>query len=144
MPPPAWFFSAVAAMIGLRILLPGPALLSDAWSLAGLVPIAAGAAVNFAAVRAFRRRATTTDPDGTPAALVTDGVYRLTRNPMYLGGVVILFGFGVMLGTASPFAIPPLYALLAATRFLPPEERTLAARFPADYRDYRSRTRRWL
>ena len=118
-------------MSGLRVVAPGPVVIPDAWSLAGLAPIVLGTALNLAAVSAFRRRATTTDPDGVPAALVSDGVYRFTRNPMYLGGVLILAGFAVMLGAASPLVIPVLYAIVAATRFVPPEERTLAAAFPA-------------
>ena len=144
MPPPAWFFTAVAAMVGLRVFLPGPTLLPDAWSLTGLLPIAAGIVLNVAAVSAFRRLGTTTAPEGRPVALVTDGVYRFTRNPMYLGGVLVLLGLAVLLGAATPFAVPPLYALLAGTRFLPPEERVLASAFPAAYEDYRRRTGRWL
>ena len=144
MPPPAWFFLAIATMIGLRVLAPGPLLLSDVWSLVGLAPILAGVALNLGAVAAFRRHATTADPEGEPAVLVTDGVYRFTRNPMYLGGTLILFGFAVLLGAATPFAVPPCYAILAANRFLPPEEQRLARAFPSEYDDYRRHTRRWL
>lgn len=144
MPPPAWFFTAIVAMVGLRIFAPGPEVASSAASLLGLLPIGLGVALNYAAVLAFRRRATTTDPDGAPAALVTDGPYRFTRNPMYLGGVLILLGFGLLLGAALPFGVPPLYALLAATRFMPPEERRLALAFGDDYAAYRGRVRRWL
>ncbi|HUF12708.1 MAG TPA: isoprenylcysteine carboxylmethyltransferase family protein [Longimicrobiales bacterium] len=144
MPPPAWFFLSIASMAGLHVLAPGPLLLSDAWSLAGLIPITGGIAINAAAVLAFRRRATTTDPEGQPTVLVTKGVYRFTRNPMYLGGILILLGFALLLGSSSPFSLPPLYALIARVRFLPAEERRLAAAFPAEYARYRRRTPRWL
>lgn len=144
MPPPVWFFSAIAAMVGLAVFTPGIATVPDAWSLGGLLPIAAGVGLNVAAVGVFRRRATTTDPDVEPTSLVTEGPYRFTRNPMYLGGVLILFGLALLLGAAAPFVVPPIYALIAATRFVPPEERTLARTFGDDYARYRDRVRRWL
>jgi protein-S-isoprenylcysteine O-methyltransferase Ste14 len=143
-PPPAWFFTTIAVMLGLALFAPGRALVPDPWTLLGLVPIAAGVALNLAAVSAFRRSATTIEPDGTPAALVSDGPYRFTRNPMYLGGVVILLGLAVLLGAASPFLAPPLFAAIAATRFIPPEERKLARTFGHRYMTYRGSVRRWL
>lgn len=144
MPPPAWFFTAIAAMVGLHIFLPGPVVAPDPWTLLGLLPIGAGVGLNIGAVAAFRRRATTTDPYGEPHALVVDGPYRHTRNPMYLGGVLILAGFAVLLGSAISFAIPPLYAALAAGRFIPPEERKLRAAFGPEWQRYRTSVRRWL
>lgn len=144
MPPPAWFFTAIAAMVGLRVFLPGPVIVPDPWTLLGLLPIGAGIGLNFAAVAAFRRRATTTDPDGEPRTLVDDGPYRYSRNPMYLGGVLILAGFAVLLGSAAPFAMPPLYAGIAAARFVPAEERKLNAAFGPQWQRYRSTVRRWL
>ena len=144
MPPPAWFFTAITAMVGLHVFLPGPVLVPDPWTLLGLALVAAGVALNFAAVAAFRRRATTTDPDGAPAALVSDGPYRLSRNPMYAGGVLILLGFAVLLGSALPFLVPPLYGALAASDFVPREERKLAAAFGDEWRAYTARVRRWL
>lgn len=131
-------------MVGLHVFLPGRLVAADGWPLLGLLPIAAGVALNFAAVAAFRRQDTTTDPDGAPRALVTDGPYRLTRNPMYLGGVLILAGLAVLLGSATGVAVPPVYAAVAATRFVPPEERRLSEAFGPEWARYRSTVPRWL
>lgn len=131
-------------MIGLAIFAPGPALLPDAWPLAGLLPIGAGIALNVAAVVAFRRAHTTTRPDGRPNALVRNGVYRLVRNPMYLGGALILAGFALLLDAAPALLVPPAYAILASRGFIPPEEQKLAATFGEDWRTYARRTPRGL
>lgn len=144
MPPPAWFFTIGVLMTGLAILAPGGTLIPDPWTLLGLVAIAAGSALNFAALATFRRHATTSEPDGTPSALVADGPYRRTRNPMYLGGIVILIGYAVLLGAVTPMPFPALYALLADRRFVRPEEARLRALFGARWEDYRASVRRWI
>ena len=144
MPPPAWFFTAVALATGLGVFAPGPSLLPGAWALLGLVPIGVGVALNVAAVVAFRRARTTTDPDGAPAALVVDGIYRYVRNPMYAGGVLILAGYAALLDAPSALAVTAGYALLASRVFVPPEERRLAAAFGDGWRAYAARTRRGL
>jgi protein-S-isoprenylcysteine O-methyltransferase Ste14 len=143
-PPFAWFFAALFAMLILGALAPGPDVLPDWLRPVGVATVFAGILLNVAASAAFRRRATTADPDGQPAALVDDGVYAYTRNPMYLGGIVILTGVVFLTDAITTAIVPPLYALVAARRFLPPEERRLETTFGDAYRDYRSRVRRWV
>ncbi|HEX6589520.1 MAG TPA: isoprenylcysteine carboxylmethyltransferase family protein [Longimicrobiales bacterium] len=144
MPPPAWFFTAIALSTGLGVFLPGPSMLPGASALWGLAPIGMGVALNLAAVVAFRRAHTTTDPDGAPAALVTDGVYRRVRNPMYLGGVLILVGYALLLDAPSALVVAAGYTVLASRAFIPPEEMRLAAAFGDAWRDYAARTPRGL
>lgn len=123
--------------------VPAPAL----WRAAvGVVLAAAGTGFALAGVGEFRRAATTVNPR-TPHAsdrLVTGGVYRLTRNPMYVGMLLVLAGWAVALAHLSS----PLYLLLYAVyinRFqIVPEERALAARFGEAFSEYRRRVRRWL
>ena len=144
MPPPAWFFTAIAAATGLGVFAPGPSVMAGAWPLIGLAPIAAGVALNVAAVVAFRRAQTTTDPEGVPATLVVDGVYRFVRNPMYLGGVLILVGHALLLDAPNALVIAAGYTLLASRSFSPREERRLADAFGDGWRDYAARTPRGL
>ncbi len=144
MPPFAWFFAALSAMLVLGAIAPGPEVLPGSLTSIGFALVAGGILLNVAASRAFRRRRTTADPEGRPTALVDDGVYRWTRNPMYLGGILILAGAVCLTRAITTAIVPPLYALVAARRFIPPEERRLEAMFGGAYRDYRSRVRRWL
>ena len=95
---------------------------------------------------AFRRAQTTVNPldPSASSALVTTGVYRYSRNPMYLGHSLILLGWAVYLQHAAAFvAVPAFMAYI--TRFqIGPEERVLAARFADRYDAFRGRVRRWL
>lgn len=105
----------------------------------------AGAAVALAGVAAFRRAKTTVNPL-TPgaSALVTTGIYGWTRNPMYLGMLLVLLGVGVGLGNFLSVAMAAGFIPLINQLQIRPEERFLTERFGADFDAYRSRVRRWL
>ncbi|WP_295555049.1 methyltransferase family protein [uncultured Stenotrophomonas sp.] len=119
--------------------LPMPASLAG-----GLVAI--GLTLNLLPKLAFRRARTTVNPlrPAVASALVTQGVYRYTRNPMYLGQATVLAG--VMLYLRSPVALlaVPLFVLYITRLQIVPEERALSARFPEAYTAFRQRVRRWL
>lgn len=112
----------------------------------GLVVMLAGIALNLLPKRGFRRARTTVNPMRPQAAsqLVTGGLYRHTRNPMYLGHVLVLAGWGLWL--QSGLVLPALIVQIAWLQWLQirPEERALQARFGADYAAYRARVRRWF
>jgi protein-S-isoprenylcysteine O-methyltransferase Ste14 len=141
--PPAWFFSALAAMLALHAAAPGPRWLDWPWTPLGLIPVALGCWLHAAALRAFRSAGTTPDPSGRPAHLVRRGPYARTRNPMYLAGLPILLGVALLLGTNLPLVVVPAYCLGAAY-WVAGEERLLAKRFGAQWEDYRAAVPRWL
>lgn len=95
-------------------------------------------------VAAFRRRGTPVDPYKSTTAIVTDGPYRLSRNPGYLGMALVSAGI-VLLGNA-PWAFPTLaVAVVVIDRgVIAREERYLERRFGDEYLRYKARTRRWL
>jgi len=105
-----------------------------------------GIALAAAGVIEFRRAQTTTNPmdPSSTSTLVTQGVYRLTRNPMYLGFVIVLLGWGVFLSNAATLVVVAGF-IFYLTRFqIVPEERALERVFGADFRAYRRAVRRWL
>ena len=107
--------------------------------------VAAGVFV-LPAVRAFRRSGTTVNPVRIEKAshLVTTGMYRLTRNPMYLAMVLLLIAIAFLLGSLWCL-FGPVVLMLYLTRFqIQPEERALAKIFGQPYHDYCARVRRWL
>lgn len=112
--------------------------------LAGLL-LLVGTGLALAGVVAFRRKGTTVDPrdPGRSAALVTRGIYRYTRNPMYLG--FLLWLLAVSLWFASVLGAMLCVAFVGwMNRFqIGPEERILARRFPQEFEAYRQRVRRW-
>ncbi|MPS92503.1 MAG: isoprenylcysteine carboxylmethyltransferase family protein [Comamonas sp.] len=99
-----------------------------------------------AGLLAFQRAQTTVNPC-TPAAstsLVVSGVYRMTRNPMYLGFALLLLAFALWLGTLSGLLLVPLFMAYLDHFQIRPEEEALQARFGAAFSTYRQQVRRWL
>ncbi len=117
---------------------------SRAWA-AGITALA-GAAIIMAGVVAFRRSRTTVNPrrPQDASALVTDGVYRFTRNPMYLGMLLLLGAWSAWLSNAA--TIPWIVLFVAyMNRFqIKPEEVILDRLYGKDFNDYKSRVRRWI
>jgi protein-S-isoprenylcysteine O-methyltransferase Ste14 len=108
--------------------------------------IVLGIALSLVGFADLRRAKTTTDPlhPGAASSIVTRGVYRYTRNPMYLGSAIALVGWAVYL--AAPWSLlgPVLYALFITRFQIIPEERALRAKFGPEYVEYEARVRRWL
>lgn len=105
-----------------------------------------GGAVALAGVHAVGRQRTTVNPLAPYRArvLVTDGIYRFTRNPMYLGMLLILAAWAVWLGNMLSGLILPLSMWVLTLLQIWPEERILRQRFGPAYADYAARVRRWL
>jgi protein-S-isoprenylcysteine O-methyltransferase Ste14 len=106
----------------------------------------AGVLVASMGVAAFRRAKTTVDPTRPEAAssLVRTGIYTRTRNPMYLGFLLVLAAWAVLLSSLVAFAFLPAFVAYLNHFQISPEERALAARFGREFADYRSRVRRWI
>ncbi len=144
LPPPAYLVGAIVLMLFLDRALPIARFHSPWTAVAGAILAAAGVALHVRATNHFRRRATTAEALGDASTLVTDGPYRRSRNPMYLAGLIMLVGVGLVLESASPFLVVPLFGWLIWTAYVRREEAMLAERFGEEYDAYRSRVRRWI
>ncbi|MCB9848259.1 MAG: isoprenylcysteine carboxylmethyltransferase family protein [Phycisphaeraceae bacterium] len=142
--PPAWFLIAVAIMTAMALLLPGPAWIGSPERFLGVVVIAVGLAMVGLSIPSFVRLRTPIHPDHTPNALIRTGMYRFTRNPIYLGMTIALLGIAVVLGVAKPLPVPFLFAFVVGRLFIRREEANLHAEFGKAYDDYRARVRRWI
>ena len=110
-----------------------------------LVVCCAGVAIALGGVMAFRRAKTTVNPI-TPEAttsMVSSGLYRFSRNPMYLGLLVVLIGWAIFLSHLLAFALLPVFVLYMNRFQINPEERVLSAKFP-QFRAYKNAVRRWV
>jgi protein-S-isoprenylcysteine O-methyltransferase Ste14 len=98
------------------------------------------------AIVAFRSSGTTVDPRDPEKAtrLVAHGVYRISRNPMYLGLLLLLGAWGIYLSNLLAFAGLPLFVLAMNCLQIRPEEAAMAAQFGDEYRLYREEVRRWI
>lgn len=144
MRPAAWFVAAIAVMIAVDALVPGPHWLARPWNLAGLLVTGAGVVVHISASNRFRHHHTTTAALARPATLVTDGPYRYSRNPMYLGGVLMLLGLAMVLGSTTPLLGLALWVVWMQAHFIRREETLLRDAFGETYDAYRAQVRRWL
>jgi protein-S-isoprenylcysteine O-methyltransferase Ste14 len=105
-----------------------------------------GVVFDLSALMAFRRAKTTINPmkPQSTSSMVTSGVYRATRNPMYVGLVFLLGGWAVYLWTWWALLGPVAFAAYITRFQIAPEERALIALFGAEYLTYKSQVRRWL
>ncbi len=142
--PPIWFagFCAAAWLLGNYMPLVtafGPLF----WAL-GLLAIAGGLGLILWSALWFWRKKTTIEPHHAPSVLITEGPYRYTRNPIYLGLVAMLTGYVLWLGVLSPVLLPGLFISVLTLRFIQPEEERLVESFGLEARRYLQQTRRWL
>ena len=122
-----------------RFNLPGRGITALALAFAGVVIAIAG-------VCSFRASRTSVDPRTPDKAsqLVVAGVYRWSRNPMYLGMLLLMTGWGVHLSNAAAFCLLPAFVGYMTAFQIKPEERILRAKFGASYAEYMSAVRRWV
>jgi len=123
----------------LTLPYPGSVLVAAALLISGIAIMVMG-------VLAFRKASTTVDPrfPETASHLVSSGIYRYTRNPMYLGMMVLLIAWMALLSNVGTVVMPLLFVLYITRWQIVPEERALAQKFGAEYEVYRKSVRRWL
>lgn len=142
--PPLLCLLFILSMGALHYAWPQPQLFSPPFNLLGFVLISAGVMMNLWSANWFRVNQTTIDPRGNAIYLAQEGLYRISRNPMYLGMLITLLGTSIYLGSLSSFLSPPLFAWIVTLRFIHREEQALLERFGGEYLRYRARVRRWL
>lgn len=146
LPPPLLCLACLALMFFAAASGPRLNLWLEWRSAFSLLLTLAGLALAYAGRQSFRRAKTTANPmrPEQSSALVMDGVYRYTRNPMYLGLLLVLLGFAVYLAALYSLSGPLVFVLYLSYFQIKPEEQILQQKFGDAYRDYCQRVRRWL
>jgi protein-S-isoprenylcysteine O-methyltransferase Ste14 len=142
--PPGYLLISLTLMILTYWLVPGVVVAPGPVRLFGVVFVVLGILLNIAAKQAMKKVQTPVSPFAKTTSLITGGVYSLTRNPMYLGLVLLLVGVSILMGNLLPMIITLLFALIMHNRFVKMEEEKLADQFKEEWYDYRKLTRRWL
>ena len=143
-PPPLIYLAGFGGGLLLGLVAPPPeppAALRVAGALGG---VAALLALDTTAMRRFIRRGTPVNPARAARALVTDGPYRITRNPMYLGMACAYAGAALAADALWSLAVLPAVLLVVDRVVIAREERHLVARFGDEYARYRRSVRRWI
>jgi protein-S-isoprenylcysteine O-methyltransferase Ste14 len=141
--PPVWLAAFIAAAWAQARWAPTPfpqPLGRDIGALAILI----GLLLTIAAAVQFRRHRTSILPREVPRGLITKGIYRKSRNPIYLADVLFLAGFSLWVGSVLGLVLVPALVSVLSRRFIEGEERRLRDAFGKVYEEYASQTRRWL
>lgn len=142
--PPTWLGVMLLSAFGLDRIVPG---LGFGWSwsqVLGQALIVAGVGAMVAAVWSFIRARTSVIPRQVPSAFLRSGIYRFSRNPIYLGDVLVLAGAILHWDVLPALVLVPVFGGLIERRFIRGEEDGLRAAFGDEARDWMRQVRRWL
>jgi len=146
MPPPGYALMIGILMWVLNHYVPLAHWIPSPWNRAGVVLIVLALTMDLSSLYLFFKKHTTPSPftPDNASLLVTTGFYKYTRNPMYVGLLIVLTGYAIWLGSVTPFLLLPVFYYLVTHMQIMPEEAILEEKFGTDYRIYKSRVRRWL
>lgn len=141
--PPHIAIGSLIVVIVLHYLFPTP-LISKPFNLLGILFFIAGLMILFWSFGSFKKKETPILPGQKPSALVIEGPYKFTRNPMYLGVTLALLGAAIYLGDLLAFLSPIVFFMFVSIRFIPREEKLMEKLFGKKYLDYKKKVRRWI
>ena len=145
-PPPLVALLGVVLMYFLALWTPDITLNRWFKIITAIVVAGFGFYVSVAGIIAFKKAKTTVNPT-TPkksSSIVTTGIYQLTRNPMYLGSLLLLVAWALYLANMFSLVVPVMFILYINKFQIMPEERILEDLFASDYLSYKAKVRRWL
>lgn len=142
--PPQLFYFSIVLMVLLHFLFPIKILLYFPVTLIGIAFFATGGIIAQMEKSRFAKFNTNIKPFDTPNQLLTDGFYKYSRNPMYLGFVNALLGVCLLLGSLSPLIIVLIFILVTNTLYISFEEKMMGDTFGELYFAYKNKTRKWI
>ncbi len=143
-PPPLIALAVILASIAIDRLAPLAVPLAGHWKTVGAAVVIAGLAIIGASALSFYRARTAIEPWQPTSRIISTGVFRWSRNPIYLAFLVVQVGAGLYAGNAWMVLATPLTAVLLVWLAIGKEERYLERKFGAEYTAYKDRVRRWL
>jgi len=142
--PPHIILLLLSTAIALELIFKPNHVIGLPYDILGVVFFSLGAYINVAATRQFSRSKTPVPHNETPKTVVTEGIFKLSRNPMYLGGVFVFLGIALMVGSWPFFAAWIIMGTLLNLIYMPWEEKRMEELFGDDYLKYKLKTRRWI
>lgn len=143
--PPVWLAAfAAVAWLQARYADAGLSLIHPVTMLLGGVLVGAGLLLIGLATIEFRKHGTSIIPHREPDALIQSGIFRRSRNPIYLGDLMILAGLCLRWDAVLSLVLVPVLAFVLEKRFILPEEKRLRRAFRAEFARYAQKTRRWV
>lgn len=134
----------LASLISQFIIFFSFPIRADLSSLLGLILIFVGISMATISFRLMSKIKTTFIPDGVPEKLVSTGPFKFSRNPIYLGMFLTLFGTAFLMGSVSALLVSLIFVLIINFTWISHEEKKMSEIFGEDWIDYCSKVRRWL
>ncbi len=141
--PPTYFNALLLLMIGTHLVLPIERIIST-HSYAGVILIFLGVLLNVWSVGSLQQYKTAIDFHTAPRRLVSDGPFRLSRNPIYLSGVILSLDVAIALGSWISFMFPGVLFVILDRFYVPVEEMILSELFGEEYLAHTQNIRRWI
>jgi protein-S-isoprenylcysteine O-methyltransferase Ste14 len=136
--------ASIITAVVLHYLFPVTILIPFPYNLLGLIIVGFGIYLVLQSILLLRSYNTTLEPSGNPSSLVTKYPYNHSRNPIYLGDLLIALGTATALSSLSAFIAPIIFFLVVNSIIIPFEENRLQKNFGIEYQTYRGSVRRWL
>lgn len=141
--PPTLFVICIFSTVILSFIWPIDIIMFP-YNLVGVIFLFVGLMISRNGSNKFEKVGTNINTFDEPDILVTDGLFKYSRNPMYLGFVIALFGVSIILGTVSSFIILIIFILITDQWYIKFEERVMMEKFGEKYMNYMKITRRWI
>ncbi len=142
--PPNYFMIMVVLNIILHYVFPIKKVVSLPYNYLGILLIVLGIYFNLHVYFVYKKEKNTMKPNEVPQVLITSGVFKISRNPIYLGMALILFGEAILLGSIITFLFPLLFIIMTNIWTIPLEEKNLEKKFGRKYLDYKRKVRKWI
>lgn len=142
--PPIYHVIAIFIMVALNLVFPLKEIISSPHKYLGFTFVLIGTGMSLGGAFMFGKAKTPIRPFKKSTQLLTTGLYRYTRNPIYLGMILVLFGVFILLGSITPFLVIPSFVWLIQRKFVAVEEKHLEETFGQQYRAYKQTVRRWI
>lgn len=142
--PPSYFNTSVILMIALHFIFPLKSIIPSPYNYFGVSLLLIGFLMNIWASEHFKKVKTTIKPFQESSYLITEGLFKYSRHPMYLGMVIALLGLFILLGSTTPIIIIPTFIWLITNKFILDEEKALEEKFGEQYLAYKKKVRRWI
>lgn len=142
--PDNYFIIAIIGAVLFNFILPVKRIIPDPYTYIGVIIAMIGYLLSRKANALLIQNRTSLLPFGTPTTFILTGPFKYSRNPIYLGMVLILLGLACFLGSLPPFIFPLFFAIVIHFYIIPDEEKLLEDIFGEEYLNYKAKVRRWL
>jgi protein-S-isoprenylcysteine O-methyltransferase Ste14 len=142
--PPTYFLIAMVLSVVLHFVLPVKKVIFPPYTYSGGLFIIFGGVLNLWTDALFKEKKTRVKPYEDATELITQGPFKISRHPMYLGMTAVLVGIALLHGTIITFLFPIIFVIICEVFFIKFEEKSMERIFGQKYLDYKKKVRRWI